>query len=49
MPRFYVPFIENEVLELSEFDSKHAIRVLRLNGDNVTIMDGKGILAEENC
>ena len=47
MPRFYVPSIENEVLKLSELDSKHAIRVLRLrNGDDVTIMDGKGILAE---
>ena len=47
MPRFYVPSIENEELELSELDSKHAIRVLRLKeGDDVTIMDGKGILAE---
>ena len=47
MPRFYVPSIENEVLELSELDSKHAIRVLRLKeGDDVTIMDGKGILAK---
>lgn len=47
MPRFYVPSIENEVLELSELDSKHAIRVLRLKeGHDVTIMDGKGILAE---
>ena len=40
MPRFYVPSIENEVLKLSELDSKHAIRVLRLKeGDDVTIMD----------
>ena len=47
MPRFYVPSIENEELELSELDSKHAIRVLRLKeGDDVTVMDGKGILAE---
>ena len=47
MPRFYVPSIENEELELSELDSKHAIRVLRLKkGDDITIMDGKGILAE---
>ena len=47
MPRFYVPSIENEVLKLSELDSKHAIRVLRLKeGDDVTIMDGKGILAK---
>ena len=47
MPRFYVPSIENEVLELSELDSKHAIRVLRLKeGHDITIMDGKGILAE---
>ena len=47
MPRFYVPSIENQKLELSELDSKHAIRVLRLKeGDDVTVMDGKGILAE---
>ena len=47
MPRFYVPSVENEVLKLSELDSKHAIRVLRLKeGDDVTIMDGKGILAK---
>tara|TARA_B100000963_G_scaffold283791_1_gene252495 strand:+ start:35 stop:766 length:732 start_codon:yes stop_codon:yes gene_type:complete len=47
MPRFYVPNIQNEKLELSEPDSKHAIRVLRLKeSDNITIMDGKGILAE---
>ena len=47
MPRFYVPSIENEELELSEPDSKHAIRVLRLKeGDDITVMDGKGILAE---
>ena len=47
MPRFYVPSIENEELELSEFDSKHAIRVLRLKeGDDISIMDGKGIIAE---
>ena len=47
MPRFYVPSIENEEIELSELDSKHAIRVLRLKkGDDVTVLDGKGILAE---
>ena len=47
MPRFYIPSIENEEIELSELDSKHAIRVLRLKkGDDITIMDGKGILAE---
>ena len=47
MPRFYVPYIENEEIELSELDSKHAIRVLRLkDGDDITILDGKGILAE---
>ena len=47
MPRFYVSYIENEEIELSELDSKHAIRVLRLKkGDDITIMDGKGILAE---
>ena len=47
MPRFYVSYIENEEIELSELDSKHAIRVLRLKkGYDITIMDGKGILAE---
>ncbi len=46
MPRFYVSYIENEEIELSGLDSKHAIRVLRLKkGDDITIMDGKGILA----
>ena len=47
MPRFYVSYIENEEIELSELDSKHATRVLRLKkGDDITVMDGKGILAE---
>ena len=47
MPRFYVPSIKNEEIELSELDSKHAIRVLRLKeGDDISIMDGKGILAK---
>ena len=31
--------------ELSELDSKHAIRV-KIKGDDISIMDGKGIIAE---
>ncbi|MGB0882703.1 MAG: 16S rRNA (uracil(1498)-N(3))-methyltransferase [Vicingaceae bacterium] len=41
---FYTPEIENETtFTLSESESKHAIRVLRLKiGDNLTLVNGKG-------
>ena len=46
MPRFYVPELVNEEVELSEMDSKHAIRVLRMKtGSSVTLLDGKGLMA----
>ena len=45
MPRFYVPELVNEEVELSEMDSKHAIRVLRMKtGNSLTLLDGKGLL-----
>ena len=46
MPRFYVTELVNEEVELSEMDSKHAIRVLRMKtGNSVTLLDGKGLMA----
>ena len=40
---FYTPDIDAELYTLSEEESKHAIRVLRLNpGDEVVLVDGKG-------
>ena len=46
MPRFYVTELVNEKVELSEMDSKHAIRVLRMKtGNSVTLLDGKGLMA----
>jgi 16S rRNA (uracil1498-N3)-methyltransferase len=45
MQLFYTPDIDPSVSQyfLSEEESKHAVRVLRLvNGDAVTLIDGKG-------
>ncbi|TND08463.1 MAG: hypothetical protein FD123_2259 [Bacteroidetes bacterium] len=43
MHLFYVPGITGETCTLSEEESKHAVRVLRLaNGDAVQVIDGKG-------
>lgn len=43
MQLFYVPHITKNEIVLDEAESKHAIRVLRLNaGDKVQIVDGKG-------
>jgi 16S rRNA (uracil1498-N3)-methyltransferase len=42
---FYTPDINSEIYTLSEEESKHAIRVLRLGiGDTVELIDGKGNL-----
>jgi 16S rRNA (uracil1498-N3)-methyltransferase len=43
MQLFYVPNVAKSEIVLDETESKHAIRVLRLNtGDKVQIVDGKG-------
>ena len=43
MQLFYVPHITKNEIVLDEAESKHVIRVLRLNaGDKVQIVDGKG-------
>jgi 16S rRNA (uracil1498-N3)-methyltransferase len=42
---FYTPDIDSEIYTLSEEESKHAIRVLRLViGDTIQLIDGKGNL-----
>lgn len=43
---FYQPDLSYETILLSEEESKHAVRVLRLNsGDSVELVDGKGTRA----
>ncbi len=43
MHRFYIPSISGDTCKLSEEESKHCIRVLRLaQNDTVEITDGKG-------
>ena len=43
MQLFYVPNISGAEVILNETESKHAIRVLRLNeGDQIELIDGKG-------
>ncbi len=43
MHTFYTPDIKSNFLTLSESESKHCIKVLRLNiGDKVLLIDGKG-------
>ncbi|MEI6455077.1 MAG: 16S rRNA (uracil(1498)-N(3))-methyltransferase [bacterium] len=47
MPLFYTPYITGSLHELDEEESRHCIRVLRLNkGDVVHLTDGKGHLFE---
>lgn len=47
MNLFYQPEIPNGLFTLSQDESKHAIRVLRLtSGDNIDITDGKGVFYE---
>jgi 16S rRNA (uracil1498-N3)-methyltransferase len=46
MHLFYQPDLSGETILLSEDESKHAVRVLRLSaGDEVQIVDGKGTRA----
>ena len=43
MHLFYTPDINSEVYQLDEEESKHCVRVLRLQiGDQVNLIDGKG-------
>ncbi len=43
---FYQPHIQNDEIVLSEEESKHCVRVLRLDKDDeVTITDGRGVKA----
>ncbi|WP_372773406.1 16S rRNA (uracil(1498)-N(3))-methyltransferase [Mangrovibacterium sp.] len=45
MQLFYTPDIQGKSYTLNEIESKHAIRVLRLNpGDSIQLIDGKGSL-----
>lgn len=43
MHLFYTPDILSETYTLNETESKHCIKVLRLNaGDQIELIDGKG-------
>lgn len=45
MHLFYIPTIQGKTITLPEDESKHCIRVLRLNtGDTIQLVDGKGSL-----
>ena len=47
MHLFYQPELQNGLLQLSEEETRHAVRVLRLNaGNQIDITDGKGIQAK---
>jgi 16S rRNA (uracil1498-N3)-methyltransferase len=47
MHLFYQPELQNGLLELSEEETRHAVRVLRLNvGDGIEVSDGKGVRAK---
>ncbi len=40
---FYTPYINSDVYTLSEEESKHCVKVLRMKaGENVVLIDGKG-------
>ncbi|MCF8463462.1 MAG: 16S rRNA (uracil(1498)-N(3))-methyltransferase [Flavobacteriales bacterium] len=44
---FYQPQLQNGLLELSEEETRHAVRVLRLSvGDTIGVIDGKGMFAK---
>lgn len=44
---FYQPQLQDGLLELSEEETRHAVRVLRLNmGDIIGVIDGKGVSAK---
>jgi 16S rRNA (uracil1498-N3)-methyltransferase len=47
MHLFYQPELQNGLFELSEEETRHAVRVLRLNaGDQIEVSDGKGVRAK---
>lgn len=47
MHLFYQPELQNGLLELSEEETRHAVRVLRLNaGDKIEVSDGNGVRAK---
>jgi 16S rRNA (uracil1498-N3)-methyltransferase len=47
MHQFYQPELQNGLLELSEEEARHAVRVLRLNsGDVIEVSDGRGVRAK---
>lgn len=47
MHLFYQPELQNGLLELSQEETRHAVRVLRLQeGDAIEVSDGKGVRAK---
>ncbi len=47
MHLFYTPDLQNDTHRLSEEESKHCVRVLRLTeGDTLFLVDGKGLFCE---
>jgi 16S rRNA (uracil1498-N3)-methyltransferase len=45
-PLFFIDLLEEAEVELSEADSRHALRSLRLRpGDEVSVADGRGLIA----
>ena len=47
MHLFYTPDLQNDTYRLSEEESKHCVRVLRLvEGDTLNLVDGKGMFCE---
>jgi len=47
MHLFYTPDLKENTYRLSEEESKHCVRVLRLSeGDQLVLIDGKGLLCE---
>jgi len=58
MHLFHQPELQSDLLELSEEETRHAVRVLRLSvGDKIDVTDGKGIrvkaeiieISKKNC
>ena len=47
MHLFYTPDLQDDTYRLSEEESKHCVRVLRLTeGDKLCLVDGKGLFCE---
>lgn len=47
MHLFYTPDLQNDTYQLSEEESKHCVRVLRLTeGETLHLVDGKGLFCE---